>query len=75
VDVGAKSEIYELCQQLAAEGMTILMTSSEAEEILGLADRVVVLSKGRVLHEFQRGEMTKAGLMHAMAGAAPPRDL
>jgi len=73
VDVGAKWEIYELCRQLAAEGMTILMTSSEAEEILGLADRVLVFSKGRVLHEFQRGEMTKAGLMHAMAGAAPPR--
>ena len=75
VDVGSKWEIYELCQQLATEGMTILMTSSEAEEILGLADRVVVLSKGRVLHEFQRGEMTKAGLMHAMAGAAPPGHL
>ena len=72
VDVGAKWEIHELCQRLAAEGMTILMTSSEAEEILGLADRVLVLAKGRVLHEFQRGEMTKAGLMHAMAGAAPP---
>jgi ABC-type sugar transport system ATPase subunit len=73
VDVGAKWEIYELCRQLAAEGMTILMTSSEAEEILGLADRVLVFSKGRVLHEFRRGETTKAGLMHAMAGAAPPR--
>ena len=72
VDVGAKWEIHELCQRLAAEGMTILMTSSEAGEILGLADRVLVLSKGRVLQEFQRGEITKAGLMHAMAGAAPP---
>ncbi|MBI2927114.1 MAG: sugar ABC transporter ATP-binding protein [Verrucomicrobia bacterium] len=71
VDVGAKWEIYELCQQLAAEGMTILMTSTEAEEILGLADRVLVFSKGKVLHEFQRGEMDKARLMHAMAGAAP----
>jgi len=73
VDVGAKWEIYELCRQLAAEGMTILMTSSEAEEILGLADRVLVFSKGRVLHEFRRGETTKAGLMHAMGGAAPPK--
>jgi ABC-type sugar transport system ATPase subunit len=71
VDVGAKWEIYELCHQLAAQGMTILMTSSEAEEILGLADRVLVLSKGKVLHEFQRGEATKAAIMHAMAGSAP----
>ena len=68
VDVGAKWEIYELCQELAMEGMTILLTSSEAEEILGLADRVIVLAKGRVLAEFQRGEITKAELMHAMAG-------
>ena len=68
VDVGAKWEIYELCQKLAAQGMTILMTSSEAEEILGLADRVLVLAKGKVLCEFQRGEATKAELMHAMAG-------
>ena len=68
VDVGAKWEIYELCQELAMQGMTILLTSSEAEEILGLADRVIVLAKGRVLAEFQRGEITKAELMHAMAG-------
>jgi ABC-type sugar transport system ATPase subunit len=51
--------------------MTILMTSSEAEEILGLADRVLVLAKGEVLREFQRGGATKAELMHAMAGGAP----
>jgi ABC-type sugar transport system ATPase subunit len=51
--------------------MTIVMTSSEADEVLGLADRVFVLSKGKVLHEFQRGEVVKAELMHAMAGAAP----
>ena len=71
VDVGAKREIYALCRQLAAQGMTILMTSSEAEEVLGLADRVFVLSKGSVLHEFQRGEVTKAELLHAMAGQNP----
>ena len=68
VDVGAKCEIYALCQELARQGMTILMTSSEAEEILGLTDRVFVLSKGKVLGEFSRGEITKAELMHAMAG-------
>ena len=71
VDVGAKWEIYELCRQLAAKGMTILMASGEAEEILGLADRVLVFSKGKVIREFQRGEVTKAELMHAMAGTAP----
>ena len=71
VDVGAKWEIYELCQQLAAKGMTILMTSGEVDEVLGLADRVIVLSKGRTHHDFQRGDVTQAELMHAMASTAP----
>jgi len=71
VDIGAKWEIYQLCRELAAEGKTILMTSSEAEEILGLADRVLVLAKGKVHHEFQRAAVTKAQLLHAMAGATP----
>lgn len=68
VDVGAKQEIYALCRQLANQGMTILMTSSEAEEILGLADRVLVLAKGRIVREFARGQINKAELIHAMAG-------
>jgi ribose transport system ATP-binding protein len=68
VDIGAKQEIYALCRQLATEGMTILLTSSEAEEILDLADRVLVLAKGKVLREFQGGQVNKAELLHAMAG-------
>ena len=71
VDVGAKWEIHELCQQLAARGMTILLTSGEVEEVMGLADRVFVLAKGKVLHEFQHGEVTKAELLHAMTGPGP----
>jgi len=53
---------------LAAQGLTILLTSSEAEEVLGLADRVFVLSRGKILREFHHGEVTKAELLHAMAG-------
>jgi ABC-type sugar transport system ATPase subunit len=76
VDVGAKWEIYELCQQLASQGLVILFTSSEVDEVLGLADRVLVLAKGRLRHEFRRGTATKAQLMHAIAGGLPaPGDL
>jgi rhamnose transport system ATP-binding protein len=71
VDVGAKREIYVLCRQLAAQGLAILLTSSEAEEVLGLADRVFVLSRGKIRREFCRGEVTKAELLHAMAGPKP----
>jgi ABC-type sugar transport system ATPase subunit len=70
VDVGAKWEIYKLCRQLAAEGLAILLSSSDVDEILGLADRVLVLHKGSRLQEFQRHEATKAQLMSAMSGAA-----
>jgi ABC-type sugar transport system ATPase subunit len=70
VDVGAKLEIYDHCQRLAAQGMTILLTSSEAEEVLGLSDRVLVLAKGKLLHEFQRGEAAKGELLHTMASAS-----
>ncbi|MBI1842698.1 MAG: sugar ABC transporter ATP-binding protein [Verrucomicrobia bacterium] len=66
VDVGAKREIYALCRRLAAQGMTILVASSETDELLGLADRILVLAKGRIRNEFQAGEATKSVLLRAM---------
>ena len=48
VDVGAKFEIYKIIRQLAAEGTAILLVSSELPEVLGLADRVVVMAEKRV---------------------------
>ncbi len=67
VDVGSKWEIYQLCRRLADEGMTILFASSEADEILGLCDRTLVLHSGRIAREFRHGEATKAQLMHWIA--------
>jgi ribose/xylose/arabinose/galactoside ABC-type transport system permease subunit len=68
VDVVAKSEIYQLCGQLAKEGLAFLFTSSEVEETLGVCNRVLVLYKGRVVREFARGEATKADVMYCVAG-------
>jgi ribose transport system ATP-binding protein len=50
VDVGARSEIYALIRKLAANGVAIVLVSSEVEEVLGLADRVVVMREGRAVH-------------------------
>ena len=50
VDVGARSEIYALIRKLAAGGVAIVLVSSEVEEVLGLADRVVVMREGRAVH-------------------------
>jgi ABC-type sugar transport system ATPase subunit len=70
VDVGAKSEIYALCDELARAGLALLFTSSEIEETLGVCDRILVFHRGRVIREFTRGEADKADVMHWVAGAA-----
>jgi ribose transport system ATP-binding protein len=51
VDVGARSEIYALIRRLADDGVAVVVVSSEVPEVLGLADRVLVLSEGRIVHE------------------------
>jgi ribose transport system ATP-binding protein len=70
VDVGAKADIYELCRELAQQGLAVLFTASEVDEILGLCDRVLVLSRGRVAREFGRGQATKALVTHWMSGGS-----
>lgn len=69
VDVGAKRTIYELIHSLAAEGMGVLMVSSEVEEILGLSNRVVVMRNGRVVSEFDGESLDEKTLLHAAFGA------
>jgi ribose transport system ATP-binding protein len=56
IDVGAREEIYQLMRTLADEGKAILMVSSDMEELLGMSDRIVVLSEGRVAGELQKSE-------------------
>lgn len=65
VDVGAKAEIYRILRKLAAEGLSILFTSSEIEETRTLADRVLVLCQGRVSAEFQHHQLTDEALFAA----------
>ncbi|MFD6309176.1 ATP-binding cassette domain-containing protein, partial [Streptomyces sp. NPDC060223] len=50
VDVGARAELYAVIRRLADEGLAVLLVSSEVPEVLGLADRVLVLREGRVVH-------------------------
>ncbi|WP_044495867.1 sugar ABC transporter ATP-binding protein, partial [Nesterenkonia massiliensis] len=65
IDVGTKSEVHRLLSQLAGEGMAILMISSELPEVLGMADRVLVISEGRISAELSREEATAEKVMHA----------
>ena len=63
IDVGAKYEIYRLMCNLAKEGVAIIMISSEMPEILGMSDRVAVMSQGKLTGELSRKEATQAMIM------------
>ena len=65
IDVGAKAEIYRLIDELCAEGMAIVITSSELPELIAVCDRILVLCEGRLTGEFSRGEFTEQRLMEA----------
>jgi len=65
VDVGAKSAIYEMIGDLAAQGYGIVLVSSEMPEIIGLCDRVVVMREGRVTATLERDQMTQEAILEA----------
>jgi len=68
IDVGTKAEVHRLLSDLAAQGVAILMVSSELPEVLGMADRVVVLFEGRVMREFARADADEDAIMRAATG-------
>ena len=71
VDVGARAEIYSLIRRLAASGTAIVVVSSEIEEVLGLADRVLVIADGEVLRTVQANEIDESGVLDlVMKGSA-----
>ena len=69
IDVGAKAEIQRLIDELSADGLGVLLISSELEEISEGADRVVVLREGRKVAEFSHEQASQDALVHAMAQA------
>ncbi len=70
VDVGAKSEIYRIIGELAAEGLAILMISSELPEILGMSDRIAVMRAGRIEGVLTRAEATQQRILALALGTA-----
>ncbi|HEY3395632.1 MAG TPA: sugar ABC transporter ATP-binding protein [Lacipirellulaceae bacterium] len=73
IDVGAKEEIYKLIDQLARQGVAILFASSEMEEVLGMADRALVMHEGRIAGELSRAELSEEAVMHLATGEADRR--
>ena len=70
VDVGARSEIYASLRRLAADGVGIIMISSDLLEILGLSDRILVMRSGRLAGEFSASEATEEKIIACAAGVA-----
>jgi rhamnose transport system ATP-binding protein len=68
VDVGAKAEIHELMEQLAAEGLAIIMISSELPELLGMSDRIAVMRNGMIAGTLPRGEATEQRVLGLALG-------
>jgi rhamnose transport system ATP-binding protein len=70
IDVGTKAEVHRLLSDLAGSGVAVLMISSEMPEVLGMADRIVVLFEGRVSRSFVRAETDEDAIMRAATGLA-----
>jgi rhamnose transport system ATP-binding protein len=69
IDVGTKAEVHRLISELAVSGVGVLMISSELPEVLGMADRVLVVREGRLTAEIQRPEATAEAVMYAATHA------
>ncbi|MEU4112614.1 sugar ABC transporter ATP-binding protein [Streptomyces sp. NPDC048208] len=71
VDVGARAELYAVVRRLADEGLAVLLVSSEVPEVLGLADRVLVLREGRVVHEAPARDLDEHRVLDLVMEGSP----
>jgi rhamnose transport system ATP-binding protein len=68
IDIGSKAAVHEFMSELAAQGLSVIMVSSEIPEILGMSDRVIVMREGRIVGEYPRAGLTAETLVRAAAG-------
>ena len=69
IDVGAKAEIYALIRRLANEGVSVIVISSEMEEVLGISDRIAVMHEGRITGILERAQFTEEAVMYLATGS------
>ena len=73
IDIGSKAAVHEFMAELAAEGLAVIMVSSEIPEILGMSDRVIVMREGRIAAEFEGADLSPEHLVRAAAGITEVR--
>ena len=69
VDVGARAEIYRILREVAEQGVPVVVASSDTLELEGLCDRVVVMSRGRIVDEIPREELGERRIVEAIVGS------
>jgi rhamnose transport system ATP-binding protein len=69
IDVGAKAEVHQIVDELAASGMAIILISSDLPEVIAMSDRVLVMREGRQMGMFERGEADEERIITAAMGA------
>lgn len=74
IDVGAKAEVHQMIDDLAAEGIAIILISSDLPEVLAMSDRVLVMREGRFMGLFNRHEATQERILAAAMGQAATLD-
>jgi rhamnose transport system ATP-binding protein len=70
IDVGSKAAVHDFIGELAADGLAVVLITSELPEVMGLADRVLVMKEGRIVERFQRGAWSAEAIVGAATGAA-----
>ena len=68
IDIGSKAAVHDFMSELAAQGLAVIMVSSEIPEVLGMSDRVIVMREGRIAAEFTGDQMTPENLVRAAVG-------
>ncbi len=71
IDVGAKAEVHQLINELAAQGLSIILISSDMPEVIAMSDRILVMREGRQMGVFTREEATQEKILTAAMGAVP----
>ena len=74
IDVGAKAEIHRIVSQLAAQGMAVILISDDAQEVIGMSDRIIVFRGGRIAAESNRASFDREAILLAAAHAARDED-
>jgi len=74
VDVGAKAEIFKVMRQLSEAGLAVIFSTSDLKEALGYADRIIVMSRGKVAADYRRDEASEATLVEASTAAFPAQE-